>query len=212
MQINEIIDSRTMFNESWLVEFPEPITDADYAKSLIHDITDYKQHGGQVIKLGNNLFKIEGPQVVYYWYEDQSNNIILGCELEKKAQTLVINLVAKIKKRQPPYASDLYDAILKDRKNIAGENSSILLSSDNKLTMSGFDIWKRLLELGHKIIAYNSSVPGASAIVISNPIELERYFNQNNKQWRYAIVEGSCVGDVKSLFNLRKHREVNNLL
>jgi hypothetical protein len=72
---------RTLFNETWLSEMPNGINTAGVYNQLVSDINEKIQIGVKIIKLPNNLNKIEGKQTMFYWYGDK-NNIILGCEIE----------------------------------------------------------------------------------------------------------------------------------
>ena len=91
---------------------------------------------------------------MFYWIEDNSN-IILAVELQIKPQALIVSLTGKHPNYtgKPPYASDLYNLILKDN------NKSMRLYSDESLSDEGYAIWKRLLDQGHKISVYDKNKP-----------------------------------------------------
>ena len=106
--------SRTDFNNTWLTEMPSGVSPISLYDSICRSIFDRIKYGGKVIQLENNLNKIEGVHVIHYWYGDNTE-IILGVELDVKPQGLVVTMIGKNPKykNQPPYASDLYNAILK---------------------------------------------------------------------------------------------------
>jgi hypothetical protein len=123
-----------------------------------------------------------------------------------------VNAVGKFNKGRPPFATDLYDAVLADRKNIAGSVNSIRLMSDRQLSDDGIKIWQRLLAQGHKISVYNNKEPGQSFIEITSEEELLQYFQDDNinfQQWQYVISESASYAETRSFFNTRRMRELN---
>jgi hypothetical protein len=105
---------RTDFNETWLYEMPMGLGSFPMFNVIDYTIKDRIKSGAEVINLENGLRKIVGKQTAYYWYE-KNGIIILGVELSIKPQGLVVTGLAKNPKfKGPPFASDLYDAILKD--------------------------------------------------------------------------------------------------
>lgn len=213
MKITEgIRDSRADFATTWLAEMPEGIGQVNLADTVAYGIKDRIKHGAVPNDLGAGLMKIEGQQTVYYWYE-KSGNILLAIEFTKGAQALIVNAVGKFNKGQPPYATDLYDAVLADRKNIAGSVNSIKLMSDKQLSDDGIKIWQRLLQQGHKISVYNNKQPGQSFIEITSIDKLMQYFQDDNtdfQQWQYVISEsGPAYAETRSFFNTRMMRELN---
>lgn len=206
------MDNRLDFIDTWLIEMPERI-DTINLYDNITQIIKQRSKLDQVQDLGNNLKKIEGVQLVYYWYE--LNNIIsIAVEFSKKPQSIVVNIIGKSPKfkGKPPFASDLYNAVLNDRKD-NGVNS-IQISSDTKLSDEGFNIWAKLLDQGHKISMYTSDAPGQSFITINTHDELKKYFNKDPsfKKYQYVITENKKMGETIGSFGTRRMRELSGTL
>jgi hypothetical protein len=212
MKITEVVrNSRADFESTWLTEMPEGIGSFELADTVAYGIKDRIKHGSVPVNLGNGLMKIEGVQTVYYWYE-KNGNILLAIEFTKGPQALIVNAVGKFNKGRPPFATDLYDAVLADRKNIAGSVNSIRLMSDRQLSDDGIKIWQRLLAQGHKISVYNNKEPGQSFIEITSEEELLQYCQDDNinfQQWQYVISESASYAETRSFFNTRRMRELN---
>ena len=200
------LTGRQDFAESWLTEMPTGLGNFETWEQIDYSIKDRIKHGSKVIHVTNNLCKIEGKQTIYYWYGD-AENIILGAEFYIKPQTLVVTVVGKNKKYQgnPPYASDLYAAVLKDYQ-------SIRIMSDNSLSDEGFTLWKRLLSLGHSISVYDAAAPGKTFASINNPEEMDKYFAHDNtdfKRYQFILTENKeMLAETRSLFNIRRYREL----
>jgi len=202
-------DSRRDFIKSWLTESPEGIGFTDYSQTIANIIYDYISNGALVIDLGNNLKKIEYAQTVIYWYEI-NNEILLGAEFSKTPQNLTVGMIGKKNKGHPPYASDLYNAVLTD------QDKSIRIISDTKLSDEGIGIWKKLLNQGRKILVYDSSHPGKSFTEITTEDELMKYFNHDNSDFRkyqFVISEsGMKYGNTRGFFLTRRYRELFGIL
>jgi hypothetical protein len=204
-------DSRETFNETFLFELPQWTIPKDYSVDIIHVIRE-KQTYFKTINLGNNFYKMEGPQLIYYWYE-QNGNILLGAEFKKEHHAVVVNFIGKPNKGTPLYASDLYLDVLADRKNIGG-NINAIVTSDQQLSDEGFNIWAKLLKDGHKVTVYNPKIPNGY-IKINSSDELKQYFNKDNnsKDYRYVLSESpQDDSEIRSFFNLRRLREVSGIL
>jgi hypothetical protein len=207
--IFERIDSRTDFVNTWLFEMPEGIGKFELVDTVIYAIQDRIKSGATVINLSDGLRKIEGSQVVLYWYE-KAGAIVLGAEFEKRAQGLVVTMVGKANKGRPPFASDLYNAVLADRKT-AGGIDAIRILSDQSLSDEGIKIWERLLSQGHHISIYDANEPGKTFTEITTVTDLHKYFqddNRNYRRWQYVISEQASNGEVRSFFNTRRMREL----
>lgn len=206
------LDTRQNFINAFLREMPEQIPSADYSDAITKIIKE-KQLFYPTIKLSDNLYKIEGNSTVYYWFE-QDNKILLGAELEKEKYALVVRLIGKPNKGGRPYASDLYSAILDDKRNVQGEINSIIIS-DSKLTDEGFNIWAKLLKNGYKISVYNIADPGSSYVQIKSSEDLKKYFNDklSARNYRYVLSESEQYNsEIWSQFNLYKIRKNSGIL
>lgn len=206
-----MMGSREDFNNTWLTEMPEQIDQTEMYDMIKYNISDLINSGSKVDKLSDNFNKIEGNDSVYYWYENKTNKILLGAEFQKKPQSLTVNIIGKYNKGKPPYASDLYNAVLIDR-NSHGVNS-IRIKSDVQLSDEGFNIWKKLMNSGHKISVYNSSKPGTSFITVNTINDMKKYFKNdtNFRKYQYIISENTKLLETKMSFNTRRMRELGGL-
>lgn len=205
-------DTRQDFVESWLAEMPFIKSTPDAFAQLEPDIQYRKSNDRFDIKsLGNNLYKVEGPQLVYYWYEI-NGEIALAISLFKKPQNLTVNLLGKnLKfKNKPPWSSTLYDEILKDN------NYSIMLSSDQYLSDESYKTWQRLFSLGRAISVYDINKPETVLKTFTKPEEMEDFISDKDKtysKYRYVISENNMMlWETTCLFRLRRYRELSDLL
>jgi hypothetical protein len=175
-----------------------------------YNILQRIKDGSQVIHLQNNLNKIVGPQVIYYWY-GTNIDVILAIELEVKHQGLMVNLIGKNPKYKgkSPFASELYDAILDDH------HRSIRILSDEQLSDEGYDIWKKLFSLGRRISVYNRDTPGESFKPLTSLEDMNQYFKYNDynfKKYQFVLSEaGEQFAETHSHFNTRRMRELCGL-
>jgi hypothetical protein len=205
MKSNEFYDysktDRSRFNDSFLVESPQKHNPTEYFDNLNLAIQEYINCDIPIIRLGNNLCKIELESGAFYWFEKDENPVLI-VELEKAPRTLIVRLLGK-KGKGAPYAVDLYLAILKD----VGRNITIM--SDNQITEKGLNVWKRLFDMGHKITVYDNTAPGSTWKTLNSADDLEEYFGDEYKyrNYRYVLSEGKFIHDTRSFFRLRQTRE-----
>lgn len=203
--------SRNDFNNTWLFEMPSGIGSFEIFDAFIYTLKELISTNVPITKLDNNLNKIELPSSLYYWYE-QNNEIILGSELHKKPQGLVISVTAKNPKYRgkQPFASNLYKSILKDNSNL-----NIRILSDTQLSDEGYAIWKSLFKDGVKISIYDRENPGKSFKIFNNIEDMEKYFEDDNtdfKRYQYIMSESiNQIAECKSFFNTRRYRELAGL-
>lgn len=206
----EYIDSRNDFNNTWLLEMPSGLGNFDTYEQLVYVIKDRIKSGSKVINLQNNLNKIQGNQLLYYWYEID-NEIILGIELVIKSQGLVVDLVGKNSKYKgkPPFASDLYNIIIKDH------HQPIRILSDKQLSDEGYAIWKKLFTLGHTISIYDRQNPGQTFQTLHSINDMNTYFKHddtNFERYQYVLSEtGEMLAETRGFFNIRRYRELCGL-
>lgn len=190
---------------------PERIGATELIDMLEYNIKDLIKNGAKQEQVGT-LQKIELATVVYYWQTDRYGDITIAVEFGKKPNTLVVHAVGKRGKAgKPPFASDLYLAVLNDRN---GANNSISLSSDDTMSDKGFAIWKRLLHAGHSISMYDKSAPGQTHTRINSVEELASFFkddDRNFRRYQYILSEGDGL-EVRSQFLTRRTRELAGLL
>jgi hypothetical protein len=199
---------RTNFNESWLSETPSGIEKTDLYDVIRYNIQDLKNSGAKVTDLPNNIKKIELSSTVYYWIEN-NEEILLGIELHKKTQSLIVAVVGKNPKyrRKPPYASELYGAILADSP------VSIRIMSDTQLSDEGLSLWKKMVNDGHQVSVYDSDNPGQTFNTIKTSKELDQFFKTGDskfKRYQYVLSESGMKWlETKSNFNTRRMRELS---
>jgi hypothetical protein len=201
---------RTHFNKTWLTEMPQGIGNIELFDMVEYNINDLKKNGVQSVNVTDNLKKIDLNQSAYYWYE-VDKQILLGIELAKEKQGWIVRAVGKNPriKGKPPYASNLYDAVLKDC------NHSIRLLSDIDLSDEGYNIWKKLFSLGHKISVYDRQTPGQSFKTFDSLSDFDDYFqtdNTNFRRYQYVLSEsGAILAETRSYFNTRRMRELSGV-
>jgi hypothetical protein len=205
------MDNRDEFIETWLTEMPNGIgAFASYAE-LVQNIQDRIEHGANPKILSNGLHILETEKTAIYWYED-IKSIILGVILDKKPQSLVVQLTGKNPnyKGKPPFASDLYNDIIKL------SNSSIRLLSDIKLSDEGYNIWKKLFNSGNKVTVYDKQNPGQTFKTFDSIEDMDNFFKKNNEKYeRYQFVlseKGPMLAETRGAFNIRRYRELTGLL
>lgn len=200
-------DSRLDFVESWLYEMPERIGSVESSyDTLVWTIRERIAAGGLPELVAPNLYKLEGKQVVLYWV-GSPRKIDLAVELSRQPQSLVVNLLGKDPglKTQPPYASDLYAAIL-DHSDVS------LVMSDSILSNESINVWKRLVDQGYYVSVYNVKKPGKSRITMHTPQDLEKFLAADYHAWRFVLSKpGVMLEDVISFFNTRRYRELAGL-
>lgn len=205
-----MIESRERFVKAFLTEMPGRTGPKDYSIDIVNDITDVKNSEAYpVIDLGNNLKKIEGSKIVYYWFE-KNNKILLGAQFEKEDYALKVNYIGKTV-TGPPYASELYSAVLQNRINSGNINNIVM--SDKDLNDEGFNIWKCLL-ISHNVSVYNRNAPN-NLIPVKSLADLQNYYgnDQSFRDYRYIISESMAdYAETSAIFRLRKLREDAGIL
>ena len=196
--------SRIDFNETWLIEMPTGLGSFETYDMLEYNIKDLINNGVVPTDLGNGIKKIDLSQTMVYWYEDKNGTILLGVELDKKSQGLIVRLTGKNPKYRgkSPYASELYQFILRDNKT-----KSIRLLSDE-----GKQIWDRLFSMGLNVSVYDRESSGKSFKTFKTKEEMDSYFELDNtdfKRYQYVLSEsGEMLAETRSYFNTRRMREL----
>lgn len=170
--------SRSDFNDTWLSEMPSGLGSFETYNALEYTINDLKKNGKTPQRVKDNLYKIDLLNSVYYWFEE-NDQILLGTQLEKKPQGLVVGITGKHLQLRgaPPYVSDLYDLILKDTK------SNIRILSDTQLSDQGYAIWKKLFAKGHCIGVYNSDELGKTFQIFQSQDQMNDYFKDDDTDY-----------------------------
>ena len=200
--------SREDFNETWLTEMPMGLGNFDTFDMVEYNIKDLLKHNIKVNNLRNNLKKVDLSQTLYYWYQTSNGEIILGVELDKKPQGLVVRLVGKNPKYvgKQPFTSDLYQFILNDNKT-----KSLRLFSDNSLSDEGKQIWDRLFNLGLDVSIYDIENPGKTFKTFNSKTEMNQYFKKDDsdfKRYQYVLSSpGEMLAEMRGYFNIRRFRE-----
>ena len=206
MTMERLGSNREDFIKTWLTEMPQGIPSMALFNELQHAIKERIKLGSEVIDLGNNLRKIMGQQIVFYWYE-KDGVILLCAELEIRPQGLIVDGVAKNPDISgSPYATDLYSAILND------SGKAIKLIGDGKMTSDGLQIWKKLLSMGHVIGVYDQDHPGQSFTILSSETDLDRFFSMDDidfQKYRFVLSESNeMIAETNSYFTTRRMREL----
>jgi len=208
LEINQT--NRNDFNDTWLFEMPSGIGSFEIFDAFEYSLKDLLKTGIEKIQVINNLYKIDLPSSVYYWYEI-NGTIALGSELHKKPQGLIVSITTKnpMFRGKSPYASDLYKNILKDSP------LNIRILSDTQLSDEGYSIWKNLFRQGLKISVYDKLNPGKSFKTFDNETQMDEYFKNDDddfKRYQYVISESILqLAECKSFFNTRRYRELAGL-
>jgi len=210
MKVNEVCyDSRKRFAITFLLESPERLPFESWP-GIKNVIEDYRAiDPSNMKKITNNICRYDTVGSVFYWYH-QNDQIILGIELEKAPQALILRMIGKdpAYRKKPPYASELYDVILKNY----GE--SICLHSDKTLSDEGFEIWRRLYNDGHNVLVYNVNAPANTFLRCPTLDDFQKYFGDSKefRDYSYVLCENiTHLLNIHSHFNIRKIREDNNL-
>lgn len=201
---------RTDFNDTWLAEMPSGVGNIETFDAIAYSIKDLLSHGAVPETLSNGIKKVKLSSTIYYWYEKDSV-ILLGSQLSIRPQGLVVQLTGKnpISRGKPPYASQLYDAILKD----AGRGVRLL--SDTSLSDEGLNLWKKLVSLGHTVSVYDSQNPGKTFQTFHSTHELDAFFKDDDtdfSRYQYVVSEsGINLAETRGYFNTRRYRELAGL-
>lgn len=198
--------SRSSFNNSWLFESPKRMMPSEMFSHIKFDINSFKKYKPVLSVSGRqNFYKIVGEQTALYWYED-NKELVIGIKFEIKNQNYTTEIIGKNEKwsGKYPFASDLYDIVLKD----IGKS---IVMSDFQMTEQGFNVWKQLFLSGHKISIYNTSNPGGTFKTFDSIQEMENFFGDDPKlgEFQYVLTEnGPILGETISFFNTRRFREL----
>ena len=203
-------DSRQDFIDSWLTEMPVGVGKIGHGffSVIKHNVLDFIENGITPKQLPNGYKRIIGSQTAFYWHETDGD-IDIACELSVAPQSLTVNAIGKPAESKM-HASDLYNVVLQNT------NVSIRFMSDKKLSDSGYDLWKRLLSMGHTVSVYDSSAPGNSLITMKTVDDLDRFYRAGDNSYeRYQFVlseSGMMLAETRSFFNTRRMRELSGLL
>jgi len=176
-------------------------------KNVIQEFIDCNPTS--VKNVTDNIKKYDSINSVFYWYH-YDDQIILGVELQRTPFSLVVRMIGKdpAYRKKPPYASELYDVILKNC------GKTICLHSDKTLSDEGFEIWRRLYNDGHNVLVYNVNDPANTFLRCPTLDDFQNYFGDSKefRDYSYVLCENiSWLMDTYSHFNIRKIREDNNL-
>lgn len=202
--------NRTDFNQSWLTEMPVRNSVGNMYPIINRNIKELLSSGIQPTALSKELFKIDLTSIVYYWYGTR-DTIILAVELAKKPQSLLVDIVGKdpAYTGRSPWASDLYNVVLKDN------HYSVCITSDDQLSDEGFGIWKRLFDQGHRVSVYDKTLPGQSRITFDRADQLDQYFGSDASfgNYRFVVSESMPIklAEMIACFNTRRMRELSGI-
>lgn len=197
--------SRTDFNETWLSEMPSRLGNFGETFSVLRNsITEWIAEGYKPEKVTNNLYRLSGENIMYFWYQDNTD-IVLALEIEKRPQGLAVSTVGKNPKYtgKAPYATDLY-------KEVLSLVPYSLLFSDSQLSDDGIELWKNLtMDSSYKVSVYNVKDPGKTFLTIDSNEELEKYLGPEYYNYRFVLSKkGKSLAETRSFFNIRRYREL----
>lgn len=207
------MSDRIDFCRTWLFESPMGSGLFPTYDGLCYAITGLS-NDHTVVHVSNNLRKIEVGNLIFYWYVDANENILLGSELYVRPQGLVVSITGKNSaiKGQPPFASNLYVDIINDTQR------AIRLLSDDSLSDEGFNVWKRLYNDGLCISVYDKSekMAGQSYKKLNTYQDFESFYKigdptYKNYQYVLAKTKSPALAETFAFFNLRRMRELAGL-
>jgi len=201
--------SRTDFVDTWLAEMPSGLGSFETYDALEYSIKDLLKNKANKQQVSQDFFKIDLNSSVYYWFE-KNNQILLGVQLDKQPQGLVVSLTGKnpVKQGMPPYASDMYALILKDN------DKNIRILSDTQLSDEGYNIWKTLLSKGFKVSVYDRAEPGKTFQTFDTIDQMNNYFQDDDtdyERYQFVLSEQKNIAECRSFFNTRRYRELAGL-
>jgi hypothetical protein len=166
-----------------LFEMPEGIQELkDGFRYIRFEIEDQITAGNKPREIGNGIKKIDTGSELFYWIED-GQEIVLAVNLIKGSDSVIVKVTAKRYEGKPPYASDLYLAILNDQPK------PVKFMGDKQLTAKALRIWKRLLTMGYDIGVYDDNNRMISKL--NSVEELMSFYKKSNQSFRrYQYVLG----------------------
>lgn len=211
IHLRQTMNPNVDFYNTWLIEMPMGVGQVNSYNQIVYNIKERIDAGSKVVKLPDNLCKIQGTYTIFYWYEI-NDTIPLCIELRVAPYGLIVSLVGKnlAYKGKPLYASDLYNAILNDNKN------SIRIFSDDQLSDEGYNIWKKLYLLGDKVSVYDRVAPGATFITLNSIDDLDSFFKHDDSkymQYQYVLSKAdTMLSETRCVFNTRRFKELSGYI
>lgn len=197
-------DSRAEFKETWLMEMPGLAGMLDTFPSLLYSLNDLLKHGTEKIRIENNIFKTVAGDIGFYWIEKDEKPVLI-VEIKIKSEAIQLNMLGKSSDAfgNPPFASDLYSAILTD-------TGKSVLMSDEYLTDNSFAVWAKLLKLGKQISVYD--VRTSDLQKVDSEEILKSYYHSTGNRFRFILSENSIrEGIIRVSFQRFKFRKENNI-
>jgi hypothetical protein len=206
-------ESRTDFVDSWLdvlEEQPQRTAPIDTFSILNSTLNEFiSLNPNLVVNIGNNVKKLQGAQVVYYWIEVNNKPAVI-VEAHITAQNLKISALGKDPafKKKSPHASDLYIAMLND------SSLSLRITSDTMLSDEGYSVWRKLFHQGYSVSIYNNRSPGQSFKRFNSETEMLDYLkhDRSGQQYQYVLSEDRRHWETFSFFSTRRMRELAGTL
>lgn len=175
-----------------------------YLSILLSDLNNFLKHGIEKKKVKQNIFKLTSDSIGYYWCEDDEQPVLI---VEVKIQPDAVSVYMLGKKSEvfgkPPYASDLYEAILSD------SGKSILIS-DEYLTDQSFDVWAKLLKDGKTISVYDTKT--ADIQKIDSADALKTFYHPSGNRFRFVLSENTLKeSGIRADFSRYRFRRNNSI-
>ena len=164
------------------------------------DLLHLFKSGHKPQKCANGLWKIETKKKVTYWFQtkDTPPNLAIIASFNrsdpsvKLPNAIISRGIVKWPGTTGYHASDLYNAILKDRPGCQ-------IVSDDILSLEALNVWIRLLHQGNNIFIYNEREPN-KLVSVENPEELRKVaVIMNDDSHRFVLSESMDLMRLKIL-------------
>ena len=163
------------FVEDWLFEMPRRTGKSeDVFPELLMMLTANKQIGLEVENFGNSdhdfIMKIDDSQIIV-WREIQDTPEFI-IDLKKFNNGYAVNYVGKLKGSNVD-AAVMYDKLAKTFKRV--------IFSGDTISVQGANVWKKLIDTGHRINVYDTNTSTNTPITSSADIDKIEYDNNHTR-------------------------------
>jgi hypothetical protein len=185
MKLTDII------KENWLFEMPERTgKGVDNFPILLTALKENIEAGFEITKLTVNINQLIANDIIFVW-EEINNNPEIIIELNKFQSGYAVLDVGKLQ-GSPIRAESFYSDLLKIYK--------VLIFSGELLSDQGAGIWKKLIDNGHTVQAYDTTTANHFRITNSDELDDEKF---NNRDVRFVLSENK-----KESMKLWNHFEI----
>ncbi|CAB4129584.1 hypothetical protein UFOVP116_47 [uncultured Caudovirales phage] len=185
------------------LEIPQRVNGGNPYSAISQAIDVTLEYDPTIKSLGNSVYQAGD----YFWSgsaDAQVKQISVATSLV--GDILKVNAIGKdpALTNQPPYAIDLYLTISCTLKH------GIKFGSDQILSDSGFELWKRIFDSGHNLLIYNAAQEKYEPIVLKTAEDLKQYFSgdQSAMDYQYVIAEGAGMGNLRGSFQIMEWKRL----